>query len=560
MNKLLLLILVSLFTINIASAITNITNCGSVSIDGEYYTLINNISSAGSCLTVLANNVTIDGNWYWINYSQSLTGYAIDNSGGYDNITVKNLNIVQGSSTIFSDAVDIENSDNNNISDNKITVFGDGTNGIYIGSSDNNRFSNNTITTYGSISGHGISINSGDFNNVSRNNILISGEGNGIRFSISTSNNIFDNIISTLESASEGMAFYSSSNSNVLLNNTILTSNSDAIYFFDSGENVITNGSIISQLAYDYSMYMTYSNEVMNTFKNTNFTTRKILLSDSNSKFNYSNGSDIWLNTNTPWASPTVTTRNLLNWTQSNLSWSETWTVARQIQYDVSGLLPLTDYQIYNGTIIDYNITSDASGILTPFTINFTTTAKIIKILQVTTYSPNGTFNQDVYNTGWQAVFINSTQAMTSIRNMMNSSNVLWITKWNAATQKWQTYKAGWTYNSATTIDSGGAAYVKIQNNDTVTRNIGNGTYNWTLSSGWNLAGLDYAGTRTLSQINASVNTVCEVDKIVYIAPEARTEYTYTCGLTNNESIAVGQGEGVWMNLTTSSMNKIRNW
>ncbi len=175
--------------------------------------------------------------------------------------------------------------------------------------------------------------------------------------------------------------------------------------------------------------------------------------------------------------------------------------------------------------------------------------------------APVETFTQNIYNTGWQTVFINATQNMTQIRSMMNSSNVNWIARWNATSQKFESYKAGWSYRASNNANAGEAVYLKVTNNDTITRSNSTGNYNWTASLNWSLWGLDYNGTRTLSQINASINNLgtCDCDYISYIEPQTMTEYTYTCGLTNNATIEVKQGEGMWVNATTA-FDRTRSW
>ncbi len=65
-----------------ASALTNIDSCQNLTAD---------VSSADCCFHLIANNVTLDGARYWVNYSQVSTGYAINNSE-CDNITIKNQN------------------------------------------------------------------------------------------------------------------------------------------------------------------------------------------------------------------------------------------------------------------------------------------------------------------------------------------------------------------------------------------------------------------------------------------------------------------------------------
>ncbi|MCK5063489.1 MAG: hypothetical protein KAR23_06175, partial [Candidatus Aenigmarchaeota archaeon] len=79
--------------------ITSYLSCGTLSTPDTVYTLTQNVSSDGTCFTIAANNITIDGAGYTINYSWVGNGYGINNTGGWDNITIKNLNIVQDNST-----------------------------------------------------------------------------------------------------------------------------------------------------------------------------------------------------------------------------------------------------------------------------------------------------------------------------------------------------------------------------------------------------------------------------------------------------------------------------
>ncbi len=78
---------------------TTIGNSGTLDVEGQTYTLTENISSQGTCLTVSAANVTVDCNGYWITFS---TGGAIGTRGVYTNqfnTTVKNCRILDGNWT-----------------------------------------------------------------------------------------------------------------------------------------------------------------------------------------------------------------------------------------------------------------------------------------------------------------------------------------------------------------------------------------------------------------------------------------------------------------------------
>lgn len=192
---------------------------------------------------------------------------------------------------------------------------------------------------------------------------------------------------------------------------------------------------------------------------------------------------------------------------------------------------------------------------------NTTARPELMSITFQTQSSSVTTFSQNVYNTGWQTIFVNSTQSMTSISGMMNSSNVKWVSWWNATSQKWQTFKQGWTYRQNNQATAGDAVYIKFTNNATVTRNNATGSYNWTTKVNWNLLGLDFNGSKTLTLINTSVNSggICDADKIVYYNLQTLAESTFTCGQAGNASVAVNQGEGFWVNATVA-FDRVRSW
>lgn len=72
----------------------NLTACGTLSNQGTYL-LNNNISSAGTCLTISNSSVILDCQGHTINFSQStINTYGIYTSG-YDNITIQGCNFEQ---------------------------------------------------------------------------------------------------------------------------------------------------------------------------------------------------------------------------------------------------------------------------------------------------------------------------------------------------------------------------------------------------------------------------------------------------------------------------------
>ncbi|MBU4299930.1 MAG: hypothetical protein KKB09_01810, partial [Nanoarchaeota archaeon] len=72
-------------SVNPSYALTNISACGvTLSTANEYYVLNTSINSSDTCITIGANNVTLDGAGYTINYSKTATGYGINNTLGYN--------------------------------------------------------------------------------------------------------------------------------------------------------------------------------------------------------------------------------------------------------------------------------------------------------------------------------------------------------------------------------------------------------------------------------------------------------------------------------------------
>ncbi|MCX8194272.1 MAG: DUF2341 domain-containing protein, partial [Candidatus Pacearchaeota archaeon] len=80
-----------------------------------------NYSCPGTVFVINASNIVLDCNGYTISYSNSEEGYGIDNSGGFDNITIKNCTIIQGNQNIQGFNIFLNNSDNSTIEYNNLT-------------------------------------------------------------------------------------------------------------------------------------------------------------------------------------------------------------------------------------------------------------------------------------------------------------------------------------------------------------------------------------------------------------------------------------------------------
>ena len=83
----------------------NLTACGTLNQANTVYHLTKNVSSTGTCFTIAADNITLDGRGYSVKYSTSnVAGFGFNNSG-YNDVVVKNANFnnIRGSSLLSSD-------------------------------------------------------------------------------------------------------------------------------------------------------------------------------------------------------------------------------------------------------------------------------------------------------------------------------------------------------------------------------------------------------------------------------------------------------------------------
>ena len=249
------------------------SDCGSYV--NEDSMLSGDMSCNGTGMIINASNVVLDCAGYTINYSTAgVFGYGINNSGGYDNVTIKNCNIVEGNSTTNNKyGIYFSNADDGTIENNNITTSGEYGVGIHFASSsDSNTLLNNTITTSGP-GGYGISFSSSsDSNTLLNNTITTSGPGGYGIYSYSSNSNITDNTITT--SGEYGYGIYSySSNLNTLLNNTITTSGEYGygISFDSSSDSNVTSNTITTNGGDSDTLYL-LRNSNNNLFQNNNIT------------------------------------------------------------------------------------------------------------------------------------------------------------------------------------------------------------------------------------------------------------------------------------------------
>lgn len=223
--------------------IVNLTSCQDLTTSDATYYLQNDVSASGTCFNIMADNIILDGQGYIVNYSTAILGHGVNNSEGYDNVTIRNVNIEQngtlGSWISRAYAIFFNNSLETKIINNTIKINGNRSGiAIYLYNSINSQLVNNLISTTG-LGGlnYGILIIGGSNNSVLSNNITTNSTGPS-----SPGNNGGDNGITLL-----------SSNYNTLSRNIIYADsfglgggNNFGIYLDKSNNSIITYNTIHS--------------------------------------------------------------------------------------------------------------------------------------------------------------------------------------------------------------------------------------------------------------------------------------------------------------------------
>jgi len=251
----LFLVFVVLGGAGLVNALTNVTACGTLSSANEYYVLNTSLSSAVTCITIGADNVTLDCAYYGTTYN--LTGTLAAGSYGVYltgrlNASVKNCLITSFYRGVYATS----SSDYGVYLNNTLSYNGYG---FWLSSSSNNLLANNTLN----YNGMGLYL-SPSSNNLLVNNTL-SYNGYGFWLS-SSSNNTFTN--NRADNAWFGFGLFSSSN-NTLTNNTV--SNNTCGFYLDSSSNNSLANNTVTKLGgqagfhLDGSSYSDFQNYVDST-------------------------------------------------------------------------------------------------------------------------------------------------------------------------------------------------------------------------------------------------------------------------------------------------------
>lgn len=262
-----------------ASAI-DINNCSVLDTAGGFYNLTNNITNSANttCFDITANNIILDCSGHKIDGTDSLNSYGIS-INNYDNITIKNCEITDWGdgiymssssfSRIINDTIDsnqkrgiyMPSSDNTLIS--KSTIKNNINYGIYLSGSANNNFSEVNVS-YG-IS-YGMLLDSSSNGNMINNSIMGYNDVNGIGIQSSSGNKIINTSIYSNDV--HGVLITYSSNNN--LTNCNIHSNGDqGLRITYSSDNWIKD-TIINNSG-GYEVYSSHDSASNNYFMNTTF-------------------------------------------------------------------------------------------------------------------------------------------------------------------------------------------------------------------------------------------------------------------------------------------------
>jgi len=272
----------------------DVSACGTLDTPDSVYTLTQNINSSGHCIVIGANNVTLNGNGFTLNFSQNASGLG-DNGieiSNYNYTTIANLTIVQGSTYLgggWWSSIYGTNTNNLTLINNNITVLSNEMEGIWLTNSSDSNITNNVIRYTGSALGmYAIELDGSTekycTNIIIANNTAYGGEQYAINFDKVNYSIILNNNLSGghADSSTQGTVGLYNSNFITISNNFINTTGLG--YFESSGidvhgdSHIISNNEIVSTgLAegdYDGYIYGIWMNGATNvTIFNNNITT-----------------------------------------------------------------------------------------------------------------------------------------------------------------------------------------------------------------------------------------------------------------------------------------------
>jgi len=323
------------------------------------------IFSSGSN-NIIKNNIvsgsTFDGVWLDLGQYNTIINNTLNNNG-WDGLVMEfssNNTVISNTANGNDDGFTIRTANNTIINNKAVGNDGDG----FEAFGKNNILINNTAENNDKNGFFILSL----CDNIKLINNTASGNGaggnyNGFYFEQCDKVIVEDNLAYNNNLAN----FYLWETNNSNFTNNVLIGGTRGFYVHDSQNNNIKGGSISSgNVDYNFRGAGT-----TNYFMDSNFTTlKRIYFYDSTSWFNYNNESsgNIWLKTNVSTAANI--TRELTSWFQDLIQWNDTSSSITTARYNVTGLMPNTDYDVYNNSVLTYTLLTDSNGNLESFTIS----------------------------------------------------------------------------------------------------------------------------------------------------------------------------------------------
>ncbi|MFT7615297.1 MAG: parallel beta-helix repeat protein, partial [Candidatus Woesearchaeota archaeon] len=126
-------------TLNVSNTLTD---CRILDRTGGDYVLANDVYSQGTCFTIQADGITLNGGGYTVNYSSTGLGGAGVLSDGYSNITIMNMILTAGNESSFTqNGMNLSNGDNLTVQNVTFTISG-GSYGILLTNTDDSVVTN----------------------------------------------------------------------------------------------------------------------------------------------------------------------------------------------------------------------------------------------------------------------------------------------------------------------------------------------------------------------------------------------------------------------------------
>lgn len=360
-----------------------------------------NLTCPGTAMNIGSDDIEIDCQGHIINYSMNdTTSYGVYNSG-YNNVTVRNCNLMDGNGTTSASiAINFITSPNTTLELNNITTSGTLSHGIKIDDSIESTVQNNNITTSG-INSRTVHLTDMSHRGTVQHNTLTTSHSINIEIKNDIENcTIFNNTITANGTNGYGVHIRSNSSISVVSNNTVATYGNighGAYIEGNSNMNTVANNTMTTNGDNSNGIYiynLSNSNEVLNNTVTTNGNSSIGVVLDEYSDYSLLSGN-------------TVTTSGsylgglwLINTSDSNISYN-------QINSSREGLVCYgdSDRNSYTRNIIitagTQGIALSAAGSVYPDNTNLTNNTLLnssINDLKINTAGINGTalIDQDI--------------------------------------------------------------------------------------------------------------------------------------------------------------------